>query len=164
MNTNQAQAALLRKVGLSVTASYVVSPYWIIPKDWFDWQTLADALAKSGPASSPECVENAVHRYLTLGQNHAELAWPEVDLCVLGNERCRTEYLYLVRETHGLVRTVWFDAIAILAPVDVYMWAVSASQPIVFADADEEPLAVLMPVYTRGVMDAQLAEFFGGVS
>lgn len=181
MNRKQASKTLLKgisSIGEAVTpwgVDVVLSHYWIVPRVWLDETILAHARIDLDDIPAPN--ERWFRSNMELTAGHAELAWPhytDVGAYEMGvalhqpDYPGQTLYLCAVRDDLSGVRADWFDAIADLSAAagcgDLFMWAKSAVAPIVYADADETPVAAVMSVRLSAGVAAALTEFAGGVS
>lgn len=172
MNRRQASKALLKGQDRlhDVTApsglEVIVSSYWVAPKMWFDERTLAHALLDA-PDVPWVNREKFFDRYLNLTPDHAEVAWPETPFAIVDDPHPAPLYLWSVRDRLSAVRSDWFDAIDTLsAPFegDLFIWSKGYTQPLQFADADENVVAVVMGVIPADGWAGDLAEFAGGLS
>ena len=172
MNRRQASKALLKgQTRLhDITApngmEVIVSSYWIVPKAWLDASVLGHALLDADDVPW-ENREKFFDRYLNLTPDHAEVAWPEAPFAIVDDPDPAPLYLWSVRDRLSAVRSDWFDAIDALSVAfngDLFVWAKNYTQPLQFADADENVVAVVMGVIPPDYWAKDLAEFVDGLS
>ena len=183
MNRRQATKALLKgctSIGETTTpwgTEVVVTHYWIVPKVWLDEATLAHARVDLDDIPATGVTDSFFEKHMALTSDHAELAWPmhlDVGTYAMGlalhnpDHPSQTMYVYAVRGEVGAVNAAWFDALDDLSRHagcdDLFVWSKGPVAPIIYADADENPVAVLMSIRPSSGVAAGLAEFVDGLS
>ena len=183
MNRRQATKALLKgctSIGEATTpwgTEVVVTHYWIVPKVWLDEATLAHARVDLDDIPATGVTDSFFEKHMALTSDHAELAWPmhlDVGTYAMGlalhnpDHPSQTMYVYDVHGEVAAVNAAWFDALDDLSRHagcdDLFMWSKGPVAPIIYADADENPVAVLMSIRPSSGVAAGLAEFVDGLS